>query len=164
MTEAKSARVWALVTFIVVAGSLASLIETTGATVPPCADNADCNCSPQQELENCDPASGAGGLCVGGMCECNPGFGGENCDPTVPQGGECELTSQCEPGLFCVDRFCCNEPCTGPNESCNDPGREGTCVTPAAGAPAVSPFALMLLIVVLACIGGIALLRPRPSR
>lgn len=74
-------RLWGLLTFLTVATTLWSLEGT--AFVPLCMDNADCNCTPEQEIENCDAASGAGGVCQDGflVCVCNPGFDGLNCDP-----------------------------------------------------------------------------------
>jgi hypothetical protein len=164
MAETKGVRVWALATFIIVAGTLTSLIETTDAFVGTCSDNAECNCTPQQEAESCSPASGAGGACIGGVCECNPGFGGENCDPTVPQGGACVEASECDPGLFCVDEVCCNQPCAGADASCTEPGREGTCVSLSAAVPVASQLGFALLVVVLAGIGAVTLLRRQVSR
>jgi len=71
-------------------------------------------------------------------------------------------TSQCEPSLTCVDGVCCDTPCTGPNQICNLPGREGECLTEApAPAPTVSHSGLLFGVVLLSAIGLIALLRRR---
>jgi len=66
------------------------------------------------------------------------------------------------PGLFCTDGVCCDDPCTGPNQTCNLPGREGTCLTVApAPAPTVSSTGLLFGIALLSVVGLIALLRRR---
>ena len=74
-------QVWGLLALLAIATSLWSFRAESAVNF--CAENADCNCTIQQQLQNCDVASGAGGQCNSntGLCQCNPGFGGANCDP-----------------------------------------------------------------------------------
>jgi hypothetical protein len=83
----------------------------------------------------------------------------------TPTGGEpglpCTTPGQCE-SMFCVDGVCCNEPCDGPDEICDLPGREGTCVPEtAAPAPALSWAATLAALGVLLTIATLALRRRR---
>jgi len=78
---------------------------------------------------------------------------------TYPPGHECD-PGQCLPGLFCVDGVCCTDPCTGANESCNQPGFEGTCIA-TAPAPALSGTGLLIAALLLAGVGTIGLMRNR---
>lgn len=76
-------RMWAMITFAAVTSTVFSL-DAAPANTPICADNQDCNCTTEQEMNpGCDVAgpSGPGGFCQTGMCICNSGFGGFNCDP-----------------------------------------------------------------------------------
>lgn len=74
----------------------------------------------------------------------------------VPQGGACATPSQCSTG-FCVDAVCCDSACTDPLKRCNLPGEGGTCAGPAATAPALSPWGLLIAAVSLAGLGAFAL-------
>jgi len=77
----------------------------------------------------------------------------------VPQGGACTTPSQCSTG-FCADGVCCDTACADPLTKCNLPGHVGTCSrAPTAGAPALTPAALLLALVVLAGLAAIALRR-----
>ncbi len=89
--------------------------------------------------ERPDPAKQAGdpctcdqqcatGFCQGGVC-----CGGEACDAR-PAGAPCERPDQCDSG-FCADGVCCNVACNGACVSCNEPEREGECVSVPAGMP-----------------------------
>jgi hypothetical protein len=79
----------------------------------------------------------------------------------IPQGGECE-SSGCEPGLFCVDGFCCDTPCDEPLDFCNVQPNVGTCTTVTAPAPATSRSGLLFAVVLLVGIAALAL-RRRPD-
>jgi hypothetical protein len=73
----------------------------------------------------------------------------------------CTSPSQCTPP-FCADGFCCDVPCTGPNQICNQPGNEGECVTIVpAPAPALSGTGLLIAALLLAAVGSIGLFRNR---
>lgn len=48
-------------------------------------------------------------------------------DICILQGGECSETSECCPGLFCVDGYCCDSQCDGNCDRCDVAGQEGTC-------------------------------------
>ena len=76
----------------------------------------------------------------------------------VPQGGACTTPSQCSPP-FCVDGVCCDRACTAPLEQCNLPGQAGTCASTAAEAPALTPWALIVSLLMLGGIAGVALRR-----
>ncbi len=80
---------------------------------------------------------------------------------SYPDGSSCTTPSQCASG-FCEDGVCCDRPCTGPNESCDIPGREGTClaVSPAP-APVLSGAGLLIAALLLAGVGTIGLMRKR---
>jgi hypothetical protein len=84
---------------------------------------------------------------------------------SYPPGEACTSPSQCAPVPpntvgFCPDGVCCNEPCTGPNESCNQPGFEGTCIS-TAPAPALSGTGLLIAALLLAGVGTLGLVRNR---
>jgi MYXO-CTERM domain-containing protein len=64
--------------------------------------------------------------------------------------------------MFCVDGVCCNEPCDGPDEICDLPGREGTCVPEtAAPAPTLSGTGKLAALGVLLTIAALGLWRRR---
>jgi hypothetical protein len=77
----------------------------------------------------------------------------------LPNGAGCATPSLCESG-FCPGGVCCNAPCTGPGQSCNEPGNVGECVGPSP-APAASPWGLTVLVVALL---GLAAVRFRRAR
>jgi hypothetical protein len=59
-------------------------------------------------------------------------------DMTVPvshQGETCGpgVGVQCDPGLFCVDGYCCNSPCANTCQACNVPGNLGWCTNLSVG-------------------------------
>jgi hypothetical protein len=70
----------------------------------------------------------------------------------VPDGGSCASPSQCASG-FCVDAVCCDTICNQPGQIC----ASGTCILPAAPAPAVSHRTLLLIVTLLVAIGYFAL-------
>ena len=74
-------RIWAVIAVLAIATSVWSLRTAAAGNLSQCIDNADCNCNAQQEIDNCDAASGAGGVCIQGSCSCNREFGGGNCEP-----------------------------------------------------------------------------------
>src|SRR5262245_30866312 len=81
----------------------------------------------------------------------------------IPQGGACTTPAQCSTN-FCVDGVCCDTACPEPLQ-CNVPGQVGTCGrAPAAPAPALTPTALLLALVVLAGLAAIALRRRHVGR
>jgi hypothetical protein len=76
-------------------------------------------------------------------------------------GAECDDPADCISGN-CVDDFCCNTPCTEPNEICDQPGNEGLCVAlQEAPAPTLSGIGLLVASGLLAGIGSLGLLRRR---
>jgi hypothetical protein len=76
-------------------------------------------------------------------------------------GAPCEDTSDCEPGLFCADGVCCNDPCTGELERCDLPGQEGTCTPITSVAPVASRGGLIAIVVLLLTVGVFAVVRRR---
>ena len=80
---------------------------------------------------------------------------------TYPDGASCSDPADCLSGN-CVDDVCCNTPCDQPDQLCDQPGREGVCVTvQTAPAPALSGIGLLIAAVMLAALGGIGFLRGR---
>lgn len=67
-------------------------------------------------------ASGSAGASAGG------GSGGGQ----TPPGLACNADADCASG-FCTDGVCCQSDCSGPCESCNQPGQAGSCQPHAAG-------------------------------
>lgn len=48
--------------------------------------------------------------------------------PVRAQGKFCATDgAMCAPGLYCVDSVCCASPCSSPCQSCNQPGKLGSC-------------------------------------
>jgi hypothetical protein len=76
-------------------------------------------------------------------------------------GTPCTTPGQCST-LICKDGVCCDTPCDGPNESCDQVGMEGTCspITPAP-APVLSGTGLLIASLLLAAIGSLGLIRNR---
>lgn len=84
--------------------------------------------------------------------------------PAGQIGEPCTTPSQCQ-SMFCVDGVCCDEPCTGPNETCDLPGREGECLPiTTAPAPALSDTGKLVGLGVLLLIAALQLRRWRTSR
>jgi len=78
-----------------------------------------------------------------------------------PPGHLCGDPGECSP-MFCVDGVCCDTACTGANQSCNVPGREGECLSVLpAPAPALSSVGLLIGALLLAVVGTLGLLRGR---
>lgn len=89
----------------------------------------------------CDRKGGCGA--VEGWCACEDGLKngtetdvdcGGACGSTCAVGQQCTTESDCtfKSGTThhdCVDDFCCDSPCKGDCRSCNQSGREGTCVS-----------------------------------
>jgi hypothetical protein len=73
--------------------------------------------------------------------------------------------TDCLPQLFCVDGICCNSPCNGPNQSCDNPSAPGICQRPRS-APAVSPPVAPVVVVILLGLAwlGLQQLRRKSSR
>jgi hypothetical protein len=46
----------------------------------------------------------------------------------VRRGQLCGRSDYCATRYYCVDKVCCESPCNGPCESCDQPGRQGTCL------------------------------------
>jgi hypothetical protein len=72
---------------------------------------------------------------------------------------QCSDGGECASG-FCASGVCCDRACSGAGEVCNASGLLGIC-TQAAAAPAISPSALLLLVVTLGTLAGLYLLRRR---
>jgi MYXO-CTERM domain-containing protein len=79
-------------------------------------------------------------------------------DCKIPDGGSCEDPDDCVSGN-CVDDFCCDTACNGPEQQCNLPGQEGVCSSTAAPAPAASPSGLLIGLALLIAVGAVAMLR-----
>lgn len=79
----------------------------------------------------------------------------------LPDGGACSDPSQCLSD-FCVDGVCCDSACDGPNDSCDQPGQGGECVSVPHPAPSTSPRGLGLAVLALIAVAA-RLLRPRRS-
>jgi hypothetical protein len=77
----------------------------------------------------------------------------------VPQGGSCTNSLQCLTGLFCVDTFCCDQPCDVTFDRCDLPGREGTCTDTRAAVPATSSASLSGIALLLLVVGIFGVLR-----
>lgn len=78
-----------------------------------------------------------------------------------PDGASCVDPTDCVSGN-CVMDVCCDTPCTGPNQRCDIPDREGTCLTiNPAPAPVLSGTGLLIGALLLAAVGTIGLLRNR---
>jgi hypothetical protein len=73
----------------------------------------------------------------------------------IPNGGSCADGSMCA-STFCVDGVCCDRACDQPSEQCNVAGQAGTCVVPAAPAPALGPGGLLAAVLVLLASGALA--------
>jgi hypothetical protein len=86
---------------------------------------------------------------------------------SYPPGEACMTPSECTPVPpntlgFCVDEVCCESACTGVNEQCDLPGREGECVAvDPAPAPALSGTGLLIAALLLAAVGTLGLVRNR---
>lgn len=78
----------------------------------------------------------------------------------LPAGAACAFASQCASG-HCVDDVCCATACDGPGESCDQPGRRGTCVTIPAPAPPLSRNGLLSIIGLLTAVGVLSFTRRR---
>src|SRR5262249_6712846 len=129
------------------------------ATCNACANDPEC--ANGQALCANDPGmclSGATGACcrsgscgivtAAGCSAADATYRGDGSDCTepcpAPNGAPCGTGDACE-STFCVDRVCCDAPCTDPGEICNSPGHVGECIVrPAAPAPALAPWALYL--------------------
>ncbi len=77
-----------------------------------------------------EPGAGAGNepLAGAGGADTSP-------DPVGAANGQaCSVHADCASDQ-CVDGVCCDRPCEGQCEACNEPGTEGTCTTVASGPP-----------------------------
>jgi MYXO-CTERM domain-containing protein len=93
-------------------------VQTSKPCAPfACADTKHCGTSCNGQS---DCASNA--WCEAGKCKTR-----------LPQGQACANAEECEPG-FCVDGVCCNKPCLGQCEACDEANAAGTCV-PVLGKP-----------------------------
>lgn len=77
----------------------------------------------------------------------------------APDGATCDDPADCVSGN-CVDDVCCDTACAGADQSCDQPGREGTC-TGVAPAPAASQAGLLALVLALATVAAATLWRSR---
>src|SRR5579862_468798 len=62
-------------------------------------------------------------------------------------------------GIHHVDNVCCNAPCTGPLQRCDLPDELGSCVSAAAPAPALTPWGLIAVALLLVSAGAFTLHR-----
>jgi hypothetical protein len=72
-----------------------------------CAEDYRC----QQKLSDSSSA------CDGQVRSCGD-FADATCPSPCPT--SCSIDEHCDPGLFCADGVCCDTPCTGLCESCED--------------------------------------------
>jgi hypothetical protein len=72
----------------------------------------------------------------------------------------CDTADQCLSD-FCVDGVCCDTACDAPAESCNQTGRQGTCVPLPAPAPPLSRKGLFSVIALLTAFGVLSFSRRR---
>jgi len=146
----------------------------TPTSTPTGCCQIDLECSDlfnQGDVADCTGSSGTfvpGEQCSDGDCVPHPPTSTPTETPTttptstpVPGslGQTCFSDTNCLSG-FCVDRVCCNQACSGPNEVCNAPGRAGLC-TPEPAAPAASSRSVLLLAGVLAAVAALTLRRTR---
>ncbi len=155
--------------------SCATTCAGNGGSVVACCSGGDCS---NHVADSCGSgttycqqmASGSGGACDG-TCVSPPTATPTDTPTVTPTitptatptntplalGQPCISGTQCA-STFCASGVCCNEACTGPNESCNRPGSVGICVgvTP---APAISSHVGMALAVALAGLGVVAVRR-----
>ncbi len=80
--------------------------------------------------------------------------------PKLPDGSTCTDPDDCLSGN-CVDDVCCDTACDGVMEQCNLVGQEGICAEVRTPAPAASRTGLLIALMVLAAVGGFAILRRR---
>jgi MYXO-CTERM domain-containing protein len=186
MANGTKTRGWAALTVLLIAGALFSLPTTPPSigAIAPCNTSAP-YCDGSCDFTNAtacygEPVGNATacscvltGCCRGQlnstMCEdlvpqpaCVDGIFVANgtCanDCKIPDGGSCEDPADCESGN-CVDDFCCDTACAGPEQQCNLPGQEGICSSTAAPAPAASPTGLVIGLALLIAVGAVAMLR-----
>jgi MYXO-CTERM domain-containing protein len=100
-----------------------------------CVNTGSC---PAIQTQACAPFQCSGTQC-GGDCvvdsNCATGsycFGGI-CKLKADPGVACSAANQCKSG-YCVDSVCCNSPCSGQCQACNEPNKLGTC-SAVTGAP-----------------------------
>ena len=91
---------------------------------PATRDCAPYACNPTST--GCATICTAAAGCKGGV-SCVAGSCGK-----VGLGGRCFGGNDCQAGL-CIDGFCCETTCMGQCKSCKEVGKEGTCVSVAAG-------------------------------
>ncbi|MEO8604896.1 MAG: hypothetical protein ABI629_20180 [bacterium] len=75
-------------------------------------------------------------------------------------GAECTMPDQCATG-FCAQGVCCDTACTGPTDSCRQPGERGTCLSLHAPAPPLSRKGLLSVIALLTAVGVMSFSRRR---
>ncbi len=79
-------------------------------------------------------ATACGATCVADAdCAAGNWCSAGSCVPQKPAGSVCGGANQCATGV-CADGVCCGGACNGQCESCNLPGKAGTC-SPVVGAP-----------------------------
>jgi len=108
-----------------VTGSVGTCTNVSG---PPVAPRTGCTpgyiCSAGACVSSCttDAQCASTHYCDGG-----------NCVARKADGSTCATSSECT-STFCVDGYCCNSPCTGSCQAC-DNTTKGTCSNVPAGAP-----------------------------
>ncbi len=103
-----------------------------------CPTVADVDCEPY----TCDSAQPQCRTdCVNSShCQADYYCDAGTCKPRINPGQSCTDAAQCSASnQYCVDGVCCDTPCAGQCESCNQQGSAGTCMAqPAGSAPAGS--------------------------
>lgn len=101
-----------------------------------CADGFACVAGECRPDKASDGGSGGGGGDDAGEADdagssADAGSGGDA--GTADAGVSCASSAECLAGLSCVDGVCCRSSCSGPCDTCDQAGFEGTCLPSPAG-------------------------------
>ena len=100
------------------------------------------DCAPYSKCIGTPPTgSGADGLQCASSCSTNADCVGTTCNTLKgkcgdkqAKGDQCNASAPCDTSLTCVDGVCCDTPCSGACQSCNQAGLAGTC-SPVTSGP-----------------------------